>query len=302
MIISTQLRKRCMLFIAGLVLAAASRPALAAIVFNVVNPPTNGVFAATRSTADFVAATENPARAVVNGAHASMRVLGSQLTFSANLNGFAGDNFIASTGVGPQSISNFGSIGVQIIGTAGEAVGTPVSVTLLSGYSGPGNVTITQIVNQFARPVNATSTISGLKVGDTFDLWSMLNGNDAVNATLVNTLTVTGAVAEAPTLLDHFKCYEAEGRHVNVQVTLEDQFGHEPQVLVGLPRFFCNPVDKNDEGIINDSAHLTCYRIRGSETQRTVSIQNQFGEQSLRTQEPRLLCVPSEKISVIPHP
>ena len=129
----------------------------------------------------------------------------------------------------------------------------------------------------------------------------MLNGNDAVNATLVNTLTVTGVVAEPHSLLDHFKCYAAEGTPVNVQVTLEDQFGHEPQVRVGLPRLFCNPVDKNDAGIINDSAHLTCYRIRGSETQRTVSIQNQFGEQSLRVQEPRLLCVPSEKISVVPH-
>jgi hypothetical protein len=101
--------------------------------------------------------------------------------------------------------------------------------------------------------------------------------------------------------LDHFKCYEAEGRRVNVRVTLEDQFGVEPRVLVGLPKFFCNPVDKNDEGITNDTAHLTCYEIRGSDKQLTVSIQNQFGEQSLRVQEPRLLCVPSEKISVVPH-
>ena len=101
--------------------------------------------------------------------------------------------------------------------------------------------------------------------------------------------------------LDHFKCYEAKGRRVNVRVTLEDQFGVEPQVVVGLPRFFCNPVDKNHEGITNDKEHLTCYEIRGSEKQLTVSIQNQFGEQRLRTQEPQLLCVPSEKISVGPR-
>src|SRR5262249_8929983 len=139
----------------------------------------------------------NPARAVVNGARASIRQLGSQLIFSSNLYGYAGDNFIASTGVGPQSSTTYGTIGVQIVGTAGESDGTPVSITLKSGYSGQGDVFITQIANGNVYPVNASSVISGLTVGDTFGLWSMLNGHDAVNATLTTTLTVN-ALGGAP--------------------------------------------------------------------------------------------------------
>ena len=58
--------------------------------------------------------------------------------------------------------------------------------------------------------------------------------------------------------LDHFKCYKAKGASLDVLVSLVDQFGVEPEVLVGKPKLFCNPVDKNDEGISNPEAHLTC--------------------------------------------
>jgi hypothetical protein len=196
MILSTKRRIGCTLFAAGLALAAASRTAQADIVLSIEDPTESGVFAATLTTAAFAPATENPARAVVDGAHASMRLLGSQIIFSANLNGPAGDNVIASTGAGPNN-PDFAAIGVQIVGTAGEADGTPVSIALHSGYEGSGNIIITQIANQTAYPVNALSTISGLKVGDTFDFWSMLNGHDAVNATLTTTLTVSASPGAA---------------------------------------------------------------------------------------------------------
>jgi hypothetical protein len=100
--------------------------------------------------------------------------------------------------------------------------------------------------------------------------------------------------------LDHFKCYEAEGNPVNVTVSLEDQFGVEPEVLVAEPELFCNPVDKNGEGIFHPTAHLTCYKIEDDGEELDVSIKNQFGEQSLKVEKPELLCVPSEKISVVP--
>jgi len=100
--------------------------------------------------------------------------------------------------------------------------------------------------------------------------------------------------------IDHFKCYEASGDNMDVIVDLEDQFGAEPQVLVGTPRFFCNPVDKNGEGIINPEAHLTCYEINGDDKKLDVLVGNQFGEQTLKVEVPRLLCVPSEKIDVAP--
>ena len=98
--------------------------------------------------------------------------------------------------------------------------------------------------------------------------------------------------------LDHFKCYEAVGVPVNVITTLEDQFGLQPLVLVGKPKFFCNPVDKNGEGIKDPTAHLTCYEIAVAEKiERVVVVANQFGEQqALEVENSKLLCVPSEKI------
>lgn len=188
--LSTKLRPGCTLFAVGLTLASAPLRVQADIVLSFVDPASSGVFAANSTTDAFAPATDNPARAVVNGSHASMRNFGSQLIFSANIDGFGSDNFIASTGAGPAPSTNYGAIGLQVVGTAGEADGTPVSLTLNSGYNGPGNVIITQIAHGANYAVNATSAINGLKVGDTFDLWSMLNGNGAFSATLTTTLTV----------------------------------------------------------------------------------------------------------------
>jgi hypothetical protein len=104
---------------------------------------------------------------------------------------------------------------------------------------------------------------------------------------------------EASALVDHFQCYKAKGEPPYVAVDLEDQFGLLAGVFVEQPEFFCNPVDKNGEGILNPTAHLTCYKIRAENEKRGVVVDNQFGEQPLETQKPELLCVPSNKIEVI---
>lgn|GEM_PF-1510363 len=97
---------------------------------------------------------------------------------------------------------------------------------------------------------------------------------------------------------DHFKCYEAQGEPVNVIVDLQDQFGEEPRVLVGKPKLFCNPVDKNGEGISHPTLHLTCYEIEAdNEEERNVIVKNQFGEQTLKVEKPKLLCVPPQRPS-----
>ena len=69
--------------------------------------------------------------------------------------------------------------------------------------------------------------------------------------------------------------------------------------MVEEPELFCNPVDKNDEGISDPTAHLTCYKIKEDDKKRQVLIENQFGEQTLKVTKPKLLCVPSKKIEVI---
>jgi len=110
---------------------------------------------------------------------------------------------------------------------------------------------------------------------------------------------LTEMTLDATPIPNHFWCYKAKGDSVDVTVSLQDQFGGKPRVLVEEPELFCNPVDKNDEGISDPTAHLTCYKIKEDDKKRQVLIENQFGEQTLKVTKPKLLCVPSKKIEVI---
>ncbi len=126
--------------------------------------------------------------------------------------------------------------------------------------------------------------------------------NRALTATEIQAIYNAGSAGKckAPILLDHFQCYKAKGVPPNVVVNLEDQLGVVAGVLVEQPELFCNPVDKNGEGILNPAAHLTCYKIRAENEKRDVFVENQFGGQTLETQKAELLCVPSDKIEVSP--
>lgn len=121
--------------------------------------------------------------------------------------------------------------------------------------------------------------------------------NRALTAAEIQAIYNAGSAGKckAHTALDHFKCYEAKGNPPNVAVDLQDQFGAESGILVEKPEFFCNPVDKNGEGIRNPAAHLTCYKIKANGEERNVVTTNQFGEQTLEVEKSELLCVPSEK-------
>ncbi len=99
--------------------------------------------------------------------------------------------------------------------------------------------------------------------------------------------------------LDHIKCYKAKSRFPKRVVELEDQFG-PATVIVQRPERLCNPVNKNDEGIVNETAHLTCYKTkdkRGSPEfePREVLVENQFGRQRLSLSKARSLCLPALK-------
>jgi hypothetical protein len=107
--------------------------------------------------------------------------------------------------------------------------------------------------------------------------------------------------------VDHFKCYRvavAAGTPAFEPraVKLGDQFAEYDTVIVLEPTKFCNPVDKNHEGIIDANAHLLCYTLdpgsfpgtSRSFWRRWIETADQFGLLSLRTSRPRELCVPSE--------
>ena len=110
---------------------------------------------------------------------------------------------------------------------------------------------------------------------------------------------LTYSFSESILVPDHFKCYTTRGDSPEVIVDLEDDFNIE-SLKVSKPNLFCNPVDKNGEGISNPFLHFTCYKIKkGDKQKREVTIDNQFGEQNIMVKKPKLLCVPSEKVENI---
>ena len=76
-----------------------------------------------------------------------------------------------------------------------------------------------------------------------------------------------------------------------------------PEFLVGESELFCDSVNKDDLGILDPEAELTCYGIEegddddddDNDVEREVFVSNQFGEQILEIGESKLLCVPSER-------
>jgi hypothetical protein len=98
-----------------------------------------------------------------------------------------------------------------------------------------------------------------------------------------------------PQAADHYKCYTGTfPRFAPREVTLVDQFVTE-RTRVTKPRFVCNPVDKNGEGINDRLNHLKCYTIRGKRLARSATVTNQFRTGSVRTRKAEMLCVPSMK-------
>jgi hypothetical protein len=104
------------------------------------------------------------------------------------------------------------------------------------------------------------------------------------------------------TEINHFKCYRVRAKGFTKRtVSVVDQFETQTATLVK-PKFLCNPVDKNGEGIVDPSNHIACYIIKAGAafTPQDVTVTDQFAEQAghALTGECRkraLLCVPSEK-------
>lgn len=155
-------------------------------------------------------------------------------------------------------------------------------VSHLTGYLMPGPpaaVERVRVTNQFG--------VRNLRLGPARELLVPTN----------KLIGVQGTVS-----IDHFACYDATGGSIDVPVTVQDQF-HTAAVgrLVRKPFLFCNPADKNGEGIINLDDHLTCYRTEPPGNPiGLVPIFNQFNPPGLpdlpiQVHADVALCVPSEK-------
>jgi hypothetical protein len=145
-------------------------------------------------------------------------------------------------------------------------------------------------------------------------------------ATVIAPMAVLGAVLVGPAIaappspppnLDHFRCYSNTGHPALPPIaTLEDQFDQRlekvEEVVVVWPIGFCNPVAKTipspgggpgqTTDILDPNAHLTMYEIRETTRQRhptwKVTVDNQFGRQTIFATKPVLLGVPTQKVSV----
>ncbi len=106
--------------------------------------------------------------------------------------------------------------------------------------------------------------------------------------------------------VDHFKCYKvkvSEGSEFpeGIKVEVVDQFNQPKQFDVKKPNRLCNPVDKNDEDIINPEAYLMCYEVKPAEGEPKhikvdgINTNNQFGPLQLDTKKEAELCVLSTK-------
>ena len=101
------------------------------------------------------------------------------------------------------------------------------------------------------------------------------------------------------TLANHYKCYQVQQLlgQFYPPVSLSDQFKQsEAQVL--RPRYLCNPVKKNDTGIVDEDLHYVCFDIVQDlePPLPDVRTSNQFGTQYLRPIQTELLCLPSKKV------
>jgi hypothetical protein len=132
-------------------------------------------------------------------------------------------------------------------------------------------------------------------------------GEQALVATRPESLCLPAEKDGVPSelTLDHFKCYRVRRRHgtpafVPRTVTVADQF-ETKTVRVVKPLLVCNPVDKNGEGALDETCHLTCYRIDQEHfAPRGVTVVDQFAESSVNAltgqcRKVAMLCVPSLK-------
>ncbi len=115
-----------------------------------------------------------------------------------------------------------------------------------------------------------------------------------------------GAAPPPPALgvEDHYKCYKIKTSPFpkGTQATVDDQFQTARLYDVGKPKQFCNPVDKNGEGIEHALDHLLCYQVKPAKGQAKyapvvgqIFLENQFGSGRVDTIKEDLLCVPSTK-------
>jgi len=103
---------------------------------------------------------------------------------------------------------------------------------------------------------------------------------------------------------NHYKCYVADDAPVvEIEVRLADQVD-SVVVAVLQGEFFCNPVEKEVDGVIypivDDLTHMTCYRVDNPTPYDVVyTVVDQFGMRDIVLANNMYLCLPAEKGTVV---
>jgi hypothetical protein len=107
-----------------------------------------------------------------------------------------------------------------------------------------------------------------------------------------------------PSFLDHFLVYRANGPQMEVDISLNDEFGDEQIVSSITPFLFANPCRKTHDGTVTEikdpEAHLVFYVASFEDFfEFYLVVDNQFGLQELDVANTAMLmAVPSEMLSV----
>lgn len=110
-----------------------------------------------------------------------------------------------------------------------------------------------------------------------------------------------------PEPIDHVQCYETKpSTFAPRTIQAEDQFGTQT-LTIRFPHRLCAPVDKNQEGILDPTEHLTGYKARANVkfTKRIdQTVVNQFGTLHLDVVRPDLFMLPTAKngVPLLPPP
>lgn len=202
----------------------------------------------------------------------------------------------------------------------------PVAKTIPGPGGGPGQTTEIRdlsahlILYEIHESANQRHVTWNVTVDNQFGRQTLFATRPVALGVPTQKVLVDGVDTElgAPEGLNHFKCYRAKGRTLNVPATLDDQFETAAVVVVD-PLLFCNPVEKtvtrtggsNLTPIEDPEAHLTCYNIDlaapiGFTTQKSIGTVNQFNHIDVEpltvVTDERVLCVPSTKTRVLGIP
>src|SRR6185369_1399596 len=112
-------------------------------------------------------------------------------------------------------------------------------------------------------------------------------------------------INNCPPPIDHVQCYEAKPAAFALRnVTAQDQFG-TLTLQIRFPHRLCAPANKNGEGILDPTEHLTGYKAKAPFTKSlNHTVTNQFGSLKLDVVRPDLFMVPTEKdgVALAPPP